>query len=140
VNYKAVIEASYAYLALLRASPPEPWNFDEFRDIHETEFQFQEKCPAESYTPYAASLLSNPWPKERALSGDYRLWKPDLGLLTKILKNDLVPEKSCIRLSGMDFSLLGLDGPWLKEKWYGTEYMVHKIDQELLSKVCQFSH
>jgi insulysin len=127
-------------LALLRASPPEPWNFDEFRDIRELEFRFQEKWSAESYASYAAGLLSNPWPKERALSGSYRLWKPDFGLVAKILNNDLVPEKSCIRLSGMDFSLLGLDGPWSKEKWYGTEYMVHKTDQELLSKVCRLFH
>jgi hypothetical protein len=94
----------------------------------------------DSYVEDVSTFLAQPWPRNRVLSGNRRIWKQDSELVKKILEVDLVPEDSCIELSCKDFSLLGLDGPWLKEKWYGTEYMTHKIDQEILQLVSSYTY
>lgn len=125
----------YAYMSLLRASRPEPWSFEEFKALQEIRFRFRQKSSAESYASSVAEILSRPWVRDRVLSGQTLVWKPDDELVKKTLEIELAPEKGSVTLACKDFTSIDLNGPWLKEKWYETEYMRQKLDPAILEKV-----
>jgi hypothetical protein len=59
--------------------------------------------------------------------------------MKKTLEEELAPERGSVTLACKDFSSIELDGPWLKEKWYGTEYMMQRLDSAILDKVSSAS-
>lgn len=125
----------YSYLSLLRSTKLPPWAFEEFRSLGEIRFRFMAKFPPESYASRLAGLMAFPWPRERLLSGSEKIWIDQPDLWRNLLEVDMAPEKGSVLMSSKDFTGTGIDGPWMKEKWYGTEYMTQKMDPEILKMV-----
>lgn len=133
-HYKQVLASIYSYLSLLRATSLPRWNFEEFKAIKDMQFRFAQKASPQSYVSRLSEYLSRPWPKERLLSGPTRLWKYDETLLRNMIEQLLAPEAGSAILSSKDFQGVDLDGPWLKEKWYGTEYFIQSLEEEVLAQ------
>ena len=79
-----------------------------------------------------AELMARPWPRERLLSGSTKIWADQPELWRNMLEVDMAPEKGSVLICSNDFAGIGIDSPWMKEKWYGTEYMTQKIDPAIL--------
>ncbi|KAG8817090.1 Insulinase (Peptidase M16) [Serendipita sp. 401] len=133
-EYKSVLEAMYSYLSLLRATQIPAWNFEEFRSLQEIRFRFSQKQSPDSYVVRLSELLSRPYPKEQILSAQTKVWEQDDALTRDLLENGFAPRAGSVMLSSKDFSSIGLEGPWSNEKWYGTEYIIQRIDPAILEK------
>lgn len=96
-----------------------------------------QKSSPEGYASRLSELLSRPVPTDRLISGAMKVWTANGPLATKILYEDLAPERGSVMLSSKDFGPIGLEGPWSKEKWYGTEYIRRHLDPDILERVCQ---
>jgi insulysin len=125
----------YSYLSLLRSTKVPPWAFEEFRSLGEIRFRFTAESPPEGYVSRLAEIMARPWPRERLLSGSSKVWIDQPDLWRNFLEVDMAPEKGSVLLCSKDFIDTGIDGPWTKEKWYGTEYMIQKMDPAILKMV-----
>ncbi|KAG8828958.1 Insulinase (Peptidase M16), partial [Serendipita sp. 399] len=133
-EYKSVLEAMYSYLSLLRATPIPEWNFEEFKSLQEIRFRFSQKQSPDSYVVRLSEHLSRPYPRDQLLSAATKVWEQDESLIRDLMENGFAPHAGSVLLSSKDFSSIGLEGPWLHEKWYGTEYIIQRIDPAVLEK------
>ncbi len=136
VHYREVLEAVFNYISLLRASPLPVFHFAEVRTMAATRFRFKEKAQPHSYATALAHALAEPYPPEQLLSGAhfYRDW--DESLVRQVL-DGFVPERVRVTLQAKTHheDIVRNDVEWVTEKWYGTQYVVQKMEQELLQKV-----
>lgn len=93
------------------------------------------KMPPEGYASRLSELMARPWPRDRLVSGSAKVWKENVELVRQMLGVDMAPDNGSVLICSKDFTPAGIDGPWLKEKWYGTEYMIQKLDPKILKKV-----
>lgn len=127
-NYKEVVKAVFQYAAMLRDSPPQEWIFEEQKGMADVDFKFKQKTPASRFTSKTVSVMQKPVPREWLLSSRLRKFEP--GLIRQGL--DLLrPDNFRMTIVSRDFP-----GTWdKKEKWYGTEYSVSKIDPEFMDEL-----
>lgn len=97
-------------------------------DMH---FRFAEKRRPERYTTYLSEHVKWPTPRDLLLSGPALVWESDEELVHKIL-DELTVENGRVVVMAKEHPI---DGPWLSEKWYETEYQVEKLDDEFLHEV-----
>ncbi|OJT06440.1 Insulin-degrading enzyme [Trametes pubescens] len=138
LHYREVLEAVFNYISLLRASPLPVFHFAEVRTMAATRFRFKEKAQPHSYATALAHALAEPYPPEQLLSGAhlYRDW--DESLVRQVL-DGFVPERVRVTLQAKTHheDIVRNDVEWVTEKWYGTQYVVQKMEQELLQKLGQ---
>ncbi|CAG8671772.1 12592_t:CDS:2, partial [Racocetra fulgida] len=96
------------------------------QSIASIDFRFQEKYSPSYYTSKLAVQMQRPYPRELILSGSHLIREYNPELILEGL-NCLCWDKCIITLSSK--LLKGLDK---KEKWFGTEYKLEKISEELL--------
>ncbi|KAI1267360.1 peptidase M16 inactive domain-containing protein [Xylariaceae sp. FL1019] len=131
-HYKEVVKAFFQYISLLLQTPPEQWIFDEQKEMADVEFKYKQKTPASRFTSRIASVMQKPLPREWLLSGQSRLRKFDPATIQSGIEL-LRPENMRMTIISQDFP-----GGWdQKEKWYGTEYKVEKIPEELLAELSE---
>lgn len=70
------------------------------------------------------------------LSGARLTWEWDEQLVQEVLKNQVI-DNSLIIVTSQDLSVVNKDGPWLTEPWFGTKYMLEKVDEELVTSVSE---
>uniref|UniRef100_A0A060T1A7 ARAD1C18700p n=1 Tax=Blastobotrys adeninivorans TaxID=409370 RepID=A0A060T1A7_BLAAD len=128
-NYEQVMEIVFQYLNMLAAELPQQWIYDELRDHNEMAFRFQQKRSSSSTTSSLVSIMQRPeLPRNRLLSHYlYRQYRSDL---IAEFSQYLSPENFRAFLVGR--SLTGLDK---KERWYGTEYNVSEIGEQLINRL-----
>ncbi|XP_074640666.1 insulin-degrading enzyme-like [Tubulanus polymorphus] len=121
-----IVSLTFQYLNLLRKEGTQEWVFEECRDLNAMTFRFKDKDKPRSYTCGLAAALHD-YPIEEVISGPYLLYdfKPEL---IDMVLDKLTPENIRVAVIGKKF-----EGQTdLKEKWYGTDYKLEPIPQELL--------
>ncbi|KAK4701450.1 insulysin, partial [Phenoliferia sp. Uapishka_3] len=128
-SHEDVSQAVFAYIELLKSTPPQKWAFDEVNVLSEMSFRFKEKSPPTSTSMALSMQMSRPYPRSKLLSAPYSSpnWSPE------IIKNTtaiLSAENCRIMIASQD----GADGKVLdlKEQWYGTEYTIVPTSETVL--------
>lgn len=111
---------------MLKNQGPLKWVQDEQKDIASMIFRFKDKESPRNYIAGHVHLLQE-YPLEEVLSSHYMLseWNPDM---VNNLLNDFVPENVRVGVIAKQFAK-EVDQ---KEPWYGTEYKLTKISEEVL--------
>ncbi|OIW34047.1 UCH-domain-containing protein [Coniochaeta ligniaria NRRL 30616] len=127
-NYKEVVKVIFQYVSMLRESPPQKWIFEEQKGMADVDFKFKQKTPASRFTSKTSSVMQKPLPREWLLSSRLRKFEPELirqGI-------DLLrPDNFRMSIVSRDFP-----GKWdKKEKWYGTEHTVSKIEPDFMQEL-----
>ena len=96
--------------------------FEEHKTLGEVDFKFASKAAPESIATAIAVRLNQWYTTEDVLCGPYIYseYSPDS---VKEVLNSLRPENARVFLAAKSFEAIGLQGQWLQEKWYGTDYM-----------------
>lgn len=130
-NYEKVVSSIFKYIHLLKTSPVQEWAFKEVQQLCELAFRFKEKSPPSSYASALSSQMQMPFPREWVLSGPYLTREFDQELVRSTM-DWLSPEKCRVFIAAQQMP----DGTktWdQKEKWYGTEYKLSPISEQLLN-------
>ncbi|EJU00764.1 insulin-degrading enzyme [Dacryopinax primogenitus] len=132
-NYEDVLVAVHKYISLLRASLFPAWIQEELIQISKINFDFLEKQPAERVASFLAAEITKPYPRDRLLSTHAlpREWDE---LQVREVLGSLTPRESSIMLVSPDMPEERLGN---REKWYGTEYGVHRLSDEFWARTEQ---
>lgn len=131
-NHEKVVEAVFKYIHLLRSSNLEQWTHDEVAQLSELMFRFKEKIDPADYASSTATQMQMPYPREWILSGGWLTRDFDRELITQTL--DHLTPQNC-RVVVMAKTLPDGSTSWeSKEKWYGTEYSIKPLPQQLLTQ------
>ncbi|EKM58998.1 uncharacterized protein PHACADRAFT_249147 [Phanerochaete carnosa HHB-10118-sp] len=138
VHCQDVLLAICNYLSLLRASTFASHHFHERAQMATTFFRFAEKYQPHEYARNIARALLLPLPPERILDGGALVREWDEQGVREFLAL-LRPENGRVMLMAKehDPAVLGLGNGqerWEVEKWYGTEYIVQRLNDEFLEK------
>ncbi|KAJ5908683.1 Peptidase M16 core [Penicillium taxi] len=128
-QYQEVAKVIFEYIAMIKGREPEQWIFDEMKNLAEVDFRFKQKTPASRFTSRLSSVMQKSMPREWLLSQSL-MRRFDSELIKKAL--------SYLRADNFRLVIVSQEvpGDWdQKEKWYGTEYKVEKIPQDLLSSI-----
>ncbi|KAH9461095.1 hypothetical protein Pst134EA_017404 [Puccinia striiformis f. sp. tritici] len=128
-NYKQVVQIIFAYLNLLKSTPPQEWAFKEQALLSEIRFRFKSASPPSSYVTSLASWLRRPSPPNKVISSIYLSDQFNPKLIQEHLEL-LKPENSRI-LIGTQHALPGINYD-CKEEWYGTEYTIQDLPASFL--------
>ncbi|KZT69510.1 LuxS/MPP-like metallohydrolase [Daedalea quercina L-15889] len=132
-HYKDILAAFYDYIALLRSSSIKPYHFDEMRRMSEINFRFQEKMQPHTYVGWLAGELARPYLPSQVLSASELFLDWDPQVVQDLLNEYVLPEKGRVILEAREHPDVA-QSEWLRERWYGAEYCVRRIDEELLKK------
>ncbi|KAG8937301.1 Insulinase (Peptidase M16) [Tulasnella sp. 418] len=159
-NHKTVLSVVYSYLSLLRSSPLPQWHQDEIITLSQIGFRFKEQKNPSSYVSKLAELMARPYPREKVLSASSVSEDWDEGSVRELL-NVMKAENAKVTIMTREgWDSIGLAGPeesgssksseidnratkddtqktneeWLKEPWYGTEYQLVKVSQDIIDK------
>ena len=129
-KYQEVVKVVFQYISLLKETPPQEWIFKEVKGMSEVDFRFQQKSPASSFTSRTSSVMQKPLPREQLLSGSSVIRRFDPEAILEGL-NYLRTDNYRLTIISQNFP-----GDWdQKERWYGTEYKVRRIDPEFEAAV-----
>ena len=129
-NYKEVVKVVFQYISLIKETPPEQWIVDEVKGMTEVDFRFQQKSPASSFASKTSSVMQKPLPREWLLSGSSLIRRFDAEGIKQGLGH--------LRTDNYRLSIVSqtFPGDWdQKERWYGTEYKVERIDPDFEAAV-----
>ncbi|CCH46140.1 insulysin [Wickerhamomyces ciferrii] len=126
--YEDVLYATFQYLELLRVSLPQKWIYDELKDVSEMNFRFKQKSsPSGTVSKLAKDLQKTFIPDENVISRSVlRSYNPDL----------ISEYGNALNVDNVRVTLISQNVKTDKqEKWYGTEYSVEDLSEELISKL-----
>jgi insulysin len=123
-----IVTLIFQYLNLMRKEGPHEWIFRECQDLSAMSFRFKDKERPTTYTCHIAASLHD-YPINEVLSGGYLFDRYDPELISSVL-DKLQPEFTRVTVIGMKFA--GKTN--LKEPWYGTEYSVADLPEDLLQR------
>jgi insulysin len=129
-NYPEIVKAFFHYVALLKDASPQEWVVDEMAKLNEVEFKFRQNIPASRTTSGLSGVMQQPLPREQLISGQYLITKFDPEAISRGL-SELRPDNFRYNVVSKDIT----DDWPLKEKWYGTEYKVEKIPEDLMKEL-----
>ncbi|MBW0479884.1 hypothetical protein O181_019599 [Austropuccinia psidii MF-1] len=135
INYQQVLKIIFAYLDLLRATPPQEWAFKEQVLLSKTRFKFKSPTSPSSYVTSLASWLRRPCPREKIISSVYLAEKFDDKLIQENLQ--FLHPQNCRILVGTQNPLDGINYN-LKEEWYGTKYTIKDLPINFLHSETPF--
>ena len=129
-DYQEVVKVVFQYISLIKEAPPQKWISDEIRGMAEVDFRFRQKYPASSFTSSMSSAMQRPYPREQLLSASSLIRRFDPEAISKGL-TFLRPENYRLTIVSQDYP-----GDWdNKERWYGTEYKLERIDADFEAAV-----
>jgi insulysin len=96
--------------------------FEECKTLGEINFKFASKAAPESFATSLAVRLNQWYKVEDVLCGPY-VYSEYYPKAVKEVLDSLRPENARIFLAAKSFEDIGLQGQWLQEKWYGTDYI-----------------
>ncbi|XP_073964401.1 insulin-degrading enzyme-like [Choristoneura fumiferana] len=117
-----IVVLVFQYIAMLRATKPQRWVWEEQRDLMAMEFRFKDAQEPRSLVTSHVSLVQE-FPMEDVLSAYYLLteWRPEL--IDELL-DLLTPENVRVGIVAKCFG----DKCTQVEPWYGTKYLQEDID------------
>ena len=125
-EYKKIVEVVFQYIALIKQSGPQQWVMDELKAMGEVDFRFKQKTPASKFTSRLSSVMQKPLPREWLLSGDRLIRHFDSRMVGQAI--------DCLKDDNYRLTVVSQDfpGDWdMKEKWYGTDYRIEKVPEDL---------
>lgn len=127
-NNEEVLYAVFQYIELLRVSLPQKWIYDELREVSEMNFRFKQKTsPSATVSRLAKDLQNVHVPSDYVLSKSVlRRYDPDL----------IVEYGGYLTVDNARVNLISQSVETdKKEKWYGTDYSVEDLSEELVAKL-----
>lgn len=124
-----ILELCFQYINLIRSQGIHKWIQDELGEIGKINFYYKDKEKPINYVTHLASDM-HVLKMEDVLSGNYLVTKYEPHLIEEIL-NNLKPEQMRVALVSKKFASKAN----LKEKWYGTEYSVEQISDDVMNKL-----
>ncbi|KAN0065153.1 metalloprotease [Thecaphora frezii] len=130
INHEKVLESVFKYIHLLRSSKLEEWTHNEVSQLSELMFRFREKSDPADYASAIATEMQMPYPREWILSGAYLSREFDLTQIRETL--EMLNPRNC-RVMVAAKTLPDGTASWEhREKWYGTEYTIRPLPEQLL--------
>lgn len=125
-HYYTVLEVTWRYIELLKelltSSMTALPYFEELKALGEINFKFANKMAPDSLAAALAVRLNQWYTTEDVLRGPYMHSEYSPDAIKEVL-NSLRPENARVFLAAKSFEDIDLQGRWLQEKWYGTDYM-----------------
>jgi insulysin len=131
-HWRDVIVVVYNYITVLKSSSFKPYIAEEIRQLADIRFRYKEKKRPDKYATELSELLQRPYPRERVLSAASLVWSHDAEAVRHLL-DGFGPRTGRIMVMGRDMAKLTQDSGWEKEKWYGTEYKVQRLEDSVLA-------
>jgi insulysin len=128
-QYKKIVEVVFQYIGLIKQAGPQQWVMEELKSMAAVDFRFKQKSPASKFTSRLSSVMQNPFlPRDWLLSGNTLIRHFDQKTVQQAL--------DCLKPDNWRLTLVSQEGNFdKKEKWYGTEYRMEKVDEELQETV-----
>lgn len=123
-----VVEVIFAYISLVRADGIQQWIHDESATVAACQFRFLSKRNPMDYTCSLASAMQT-YPAHHVLSGPYQIYKYDPELIAEFLKF-FTPENMALFITSKTFE----GSTTAKEHWYGTEYNIEDLSEDVCAK------
>ncbi|KAI8902913.1 Metalloenzyme, LuxS/M16 peptidase-like protein [Globomyces pollinis-pini] len=124
-----IVVIVFQYINMIRSLGAVSWIYKECRKINAITFKFKEKSAPSSYTSLLAGNL-HIYPPEDILSGPYLMGKFDPEVINKCFDYfDVDKFQMCVQSSAVD------PVGWKKAAWYGTEYSVESIGDNLKTRL-----
>jgi insulysin len=133
-HYRDILLAIFKFINFYRSSPPSDEFYAEIQAINALRFRFSEKSTPDSYAKSLTKYLKYTTPRELVLSGPSLIFDRNNEEVKELLQL-LVVEKCCVTLAARDHFDMGEDAKWTNEPWYGTEYVIKKLEEEFMSEV-----
>jgi insulysin len=124
-----IVDIIFSYLTLLKEHGVQRWIYDETATVASCSFQFLSKRNPIDYTCSLANALQI-YPPEHVLSGPYKIYDYDPTLIQDFLSKYFTPQNMIVFVTSKTFEGQTTE----KERWYGTEYNIQKISQELCTQ------
>ncbi|ORY56460.1 Metalloenzyme, LuxS/M16 peptidase-like protein [Leucosporidium creatinivorum] len=131
-NHEDVCSVLFAYIDLLRTTPPSEWAFKEVAALSSLAFRYKEKSPPTTTSMHLALTMSRPFPREKLLSAPWKSTEWNPRIIRELVEERMRPEECRIMIASQE----PVEGRTyeLKEKWYGTEYTIVPISEKLLER------
>lgn len=129
-NITGIVKIIFQYLQMLKDTGPQQWIFDESRSLREIGFNFRQKERAVEFTKTTAPRMHY-YPPELVLKG----------ASVPLVYDPILIQSFLEQLQTTNFRLFILTNEDLastctrQEKWYGTEYVVEELDDELMEGI-----
>lgn len=131
-RYRDIVKVVFQYIGMMKEQPPIEWMFEEQKNMGEVEFRFRQKAPASRFTSSTSSIMQKPLPRSMLLSGNTKLRKFDPKAIVNAMQF-LREDNFRLMVVSQDYP-----GDWNeKEKWYGTDYKVEKLPENVISEIRQ---
>ena len=125
-QYQEVVKAVFQYIAVMKQAGPQEWIVDEVKEMNQVDFRFKQKSPASKFTSRVSSTMQKPLPREWLLSGERIIREYDHDEIAKAMSY-FTAENYRLTVVSQEFS----SDLNKKEKWYGTDYCVEDVSEDL---------
>ncbi|KAI1883309.1 hypothetical protein AGOR_G00243870 [Albula goreensis] len=123
-NFYQVADLVFQYLKMLQTLGPQQRIYEEIQKIEDNEFHYQEQTDPIEYVEDICENLQL-FPKEDFLTGDQLMFEYKPEVISAAL-NLLTPDRANLMLLSPE-----QEGSCeLRERWFGTQYGMHDIQQE----------
>ncbi|KAG8980709.1 Insulinase (Peptidase M16), partial [Tulasnella sp. 427] len=144
-NHAEVLKSIYSYLSLLRSTSSEELHAtqDEIIKLSNIFFRYREKSSSPStYVSCLSERISHPYPREKVLSASSVTEECDEAMIRDYLDKYITPRQGRVMMMARegwnDLKVVGEDKAsekvWSKEPWYGTEYFLKQIPEQMLKE------
>ncbi|KAL6254451.1 hypothetical protein P5V15_014499 [Pogonomyrmex californicus] len=125
-HVKDIVQLTFQYINMLKLNGPIEWIYNEYRDIANINFCFQEKQLPMNYVSSMVHKLQK-YPMIEVLCAErvFKEWRPDL--IVEVMKY-LTPENIRIHLAAKTYENIANE----TESWYGTKYKKEKVSKETM--------
>ena len=132
-HWREVLIATYKYISMLKSSKLEDFHHREIQAMSSIRYRFKEKRRPEEYVTTLSDVLQRPYTRDCLLSAPSLVWEYDESEIREIL--DLLDVSTGrVMLMAKAPESLSSTGTWLNEQWYGTQYQVEKLPQDLVGR------
>ena len=129
-QYPEIVKAVFQYISLMKQAGPQKWIVDEVKEMGQVDFRFKQKSPASKFTSRISSTMQKPLPREWLLSGERVVREFNYDEIAKAMEH-LKADNYRLTIVSQQFP-----GNWNeKEKWYGTEYRLENVSEDLQATV-----
>jgi insulysin len=127
-NYEEILKWIVQYVSLLRQWGPSERIFEECRQLNEIYFKFREKGDPSTFTRQLATSMQEYQNDPRLiLAGPFIIEKFDSACIQDLINHITCDRMRVTRASSDDLEVIEL------EPWYGTEYQLGKLSDDLLN-------
>lgn len=130
-RYRDVVKVVFQYIGMLKDEPPLEWAFEEMKNMAEVEFRFRQKSPASRFASSTSSMMQKPLPRKWLLSA-HKFRKFDAQAIVHAMQ--------FLREDNFRLMIVSQDYPVSydqKEPWYGTDYKVDQIPEDVVTEIRQ---